>query len=437
MYTWELKNINEYEYEENAPTFKKILPHIVPIITSYKVDGEIVDLLGDTADLYQWYYSLVKDINQDVADEGLIQLVDELTANKENDLEKVRAIYYWTQKNIKYIAFEYALGGFIPREANKVFQKKYGDCKDNSSILYRMLEIAGLSGNLTWIGTRSIPYSYKDVPTPLVDNHMILSYFYEDNVYFLDATGRFTPLEFPSSFIQGKEALVAINEGEFQIEQVPVVSAEKNALTDQTTIEIVNGMVVGKSITEISGYKKIDYLYGLENENTSEKIQQFYNAKLRKGNNKFLIDEIVETNKEDYDKSLKVTYNFTIGNHSKQLGDEIFINLNLNKKLSDYRTQSDRKHEIEYDYKSAYNYKTTLTIPEEYVLEYLPENQEYKNDYISSKITFDHKDNQITYTHSLLLDFINLDLAQQKEVNALIKKVEKGYKEIIILKKKT
>ena len=133
-------------------------------------------VLNGISSLYDWYYSLVKDINTQEKDKDLEALVASLTVGKDNDLEKVKAIYYWTQQNIKYIAFEYALGGFIPREAYDVFKKKYGDCKDNSSILSEMLSIAGLKGSLTWIGTRSIPYTYKEVPTPAVDNHMILSY---------------------------------------------------------------------------------------------------------------------------------------------------------------------------------------------------------------------------------------------------------------------
>ena len=104
---------------------------------------------------------MVENVNVEPANKELVSLVAKITADKKTDLEKVKAIYYWTQKNIKYIAFEYALGGFIPRESNEVFRKKYGDCKDNSSMLYRMLEIAGVKGHLTWIGTRSIPYTYE------------------------------------------------------------------------------------------------------------------------------------------------------------------------------------------------------------------------------------------------------------------------------------
>ena len=69
--------------------------------------------------------------------------------DKETELEKVKAIYYWAQKNVKYVAFEYALGGFVPRDANDIYSKKYGDCKDNSSIMntsWMKIRLVGLVG---------------------------------------------------------------------------------------------------------------------------------------------------------------------------------------------------------------------------------------------------------------------------------------------------
>lgn len=435
IYSWEVKNIDKYKYEVSAPTYKKILPHIVPIITSYTANNTNTSLANKVSDLYDWYYSLVKDINQEPANEDLVKLVKELTANKTNELEKVKAIYYWTQQNIKYIAFEYALGGFIPRQANDVFQKKYGDCKDNSSILYKMLDIAGIKGDLTWIGTRSIPYNYADVPTPIVDNHMILSYTNNDTTYFLDATGRYIPIDYPTSFIQGKEALISKGGSNYTIKKVPIVPAIKNAVIDTTEISIVNENLIGKTKVEISGYNKIETFNYLENEKTPDKIKAFYNTRLQKGNNKFLIDSLVETNKFDYEKNLIVNYNFNISNYAKKVGDEIYINLNLVKDVSTYKTQDDRKNEIEFDYTNYFNYTTTLNIPAGYTVEYLPENITLSNDYVSSSITYQIKNNTIVYNHNYSFNVLNVSLAQQKEVNALIKKIETAFKEVIILKK--
>lgn len=434
-YSWEVKNIDEYKYEENAPTFKKVLPHIVPIITSYKSNNTNTNLANKVSDLYQWYYSLVKDINKEPADENLVKLVKELTADKPTELEKVKSIYYWAQQNIKYIAFEYALGGFIPREANDVFQKKYGDCKDNSSILYKMLDIAGIKGDLTWIGTRSIPYNYSEVPTPIVDNHMILSYTNNEDTYFLDATGRYISIDYPTSFIQGKEALISKDGSNYIIKKVPIVPAIKNAVIDTTHVSLMDENLVGKTKVEISGYNKVTCFNYLENENTTDKIKAFYNARLQKGNNKFLIDSFTETNKFSYEKNLIVDYNFNISNYAKKLGDEIYINLNLVKDLSTYKTKEDRKNEVEFEYTGYFNYTTILTIPTGYIVEYLPENITLSNDYISSNITYQVKGNTLIYNHVYSLNTLSLNLGQQAEVNSLIKNIEKAFKEVVILKK--
>ncbi|MFT7352991.1 MAG: transglutaminase-like putative cysteine protease, partial [Flavobacterium sp.] len=434
IYTWELNDQSTYEYEANTPSFKTILPHIVPIITSYKIKKENKRLLGEVSDLYGWYYSLVEEVNVEAPDQELVTLVAEITADKKTELEKVKAIYYWAQKNIKYIAFEYALGGFIPRESNEVFRKKYGDCKDNSSILYRMLEIAGVKGNLTWIGTRSIPYTYEEVPTPVVDNHMILSYEYDERTYYLDATGRYIKFGIPTSFIQGKEALVSYGK-EFKIKKVPVIDAKQNAYIDSTTITIENGSVIGSGKTIISGYPKIDVFNALENENTQTKLKQFYNSTFEKGNNKFLVSRFKETNKYHYDNDFIVDYNFEIKDYAKNLGDEIYINLNLNKDLSYYKTDKKRKNAIEFDYKRYFRYTTELEIPAGYRIDFVPEDVTVSDDFMTCEITYVVKENTVIYDQTIELNFLILTLAQQKEVNKQIKKIERNYKEIVVLKK--
>ncbi|MEO9571128.1 MAG: transglutaminase-like domain-containing protein [Polaribacter sp.] len=434
IYTWVVNNQKEFDFEANTPTYKTILPHIVPIINSYKNKKENKPLLGDVSELYNWYYSLVENVNTEAPNKELVALVNKITVDKKTDLEKVKAIYYWTQKNIKYIAFEYALGGFIPRESNEVFRKKYGDCKDNSSILYRMLEIAGVKGNLTWIGTRDIPYTYKEMPTPVVDNHMILSYENNGKTYYLDATGRYIKFGIPTSFIQGKEALVSYGK-EFKIKKVPIIAAKINAIIDTTAIKIKDGSVLGASKTSISGYPKIDLFHNLEDENSKTKIKQLYNNKFVKGNNKFLINSFKEINKYHYDNDFIVDYDFEIKNYSKKLGNEIYVNLNLNKDLSFYKTDKKRKNAIEYDYQRYFSYTTKLEIPKGYKVDYIPEAVKVTSDYLTSEITYSEKENYVIYNHTIELNFLVLSLEQQKIVNKQIKKIEKNYKEIVVLKK--
>lgn len=435
IYTWRASNVKQFENEDGSPTYKKVIPHIIPLISSYEENGETFPVLKDVKDLYGWYHSLLKDLNKAEDDEELVRLVNEITQGKNSELEKVRAIYYWTQKNIKYIAFEYGLGGFIPREANEVFQKKYGDCKDNSSILHKMLSIAGIQGRLTWIGTRSIPYSYNDLPTPLVDNHMILSYENGGDIYFLDATGRYIPLEFPSSFIQGKEALISGGENNFKIETVPVMPARKSAVIENTQLFITDETIKGTSQARVTGYNKIDLFNDLEELSGETKLKEYYNAAFEKGSNKFLIRTFEENNKYSYDDDFVLSYEFDVSDYGKKIQDEIYLNLNLNKVLSNYRHPKDREQEREFEYKNSFTYSTELEVPKGYRVEYIPKNEEFSNDLIKSTISYVQDKGKIKYQHDVELNFLLLDLEEQKRVNDLIDKAEKAYKEVVILKK--
>ena len=52
----------------------------------------------------------------------------------------------------------------------------------------------------TWVGTRDRPYKYHEVPAPVVDNHMILSFKYKDQFYFIDGTSNTSPISEPTAF---------------------------------------------------------------------------------------------------------------------------------------------------------------------------------------------------------------------------------------------
>ena len=434
-YSWELNGIDEFEFEGSTPNFRYFVPHIIPRIKSYSNNGEEIILLSDVSDLYGWYYSLVKDLNTEETDKDLVETVEILTADAESDLDKVRAIYYWAQENIKYIAFEYALDGYIPRQANDVFKKKYGDCKDNSSILTEMLKIAGIEGYLTWIGTRDIPYTYSQVPTPMVDNHMIISYQENGKNYFLDATGRYMKLELPASFIQGKEAMVSVDKDSFSIKTIPIIPPTTNALVDKTTLQISDGKLQGKAVTEISGYKKIDYFYDLEEQSNFSELKEYYNAKFRKGNNSFLIDGFEEINKYDYDKDFQVAYNFSIDNHVQDLNGETYVNLNLNKNILGYRNRDDRKTTREYDYQQMYDYEIVFEIPEGYSVDYIPENLSVTDDLLDFSISYEQAEGTLIYRHSFKSHFLTLSLEEQEHVNTLLDKAVKSFKEVIVLNK--
>jgi hypothetical protein len=273
------------------------------------------------------------------------------------------------------------------------------------------------------------------MPTPLIDNHMILTYTDGDNTYYLDATGRYVSINYPTSFIQGKEALVGNRDGTFEVKKVPVIPANQNTLVDHTNLFLENTILKGDTSVEISGYPKINMFRSLENISETDELLEYYNKRFTKGSNKFLIGEFTETNKFDYDHNFKLNFDFQLADYIKDIGNEVYVNLNLNKPVSQFRTDDDRKYRKEFDNQKSYKYVNVFEIPEGYQIDYMPESFNIDNQFVSASINYEIEDGRIKYEHHLESWFISLSKEEQLKVNALVKKIEKQYKEIIVLKK--
>lgn len=436
IYEWNHQNIKSYPNNSEAVNHKYRIPHIIPHIKYYVNGNDTTYILNSTKDLYKWYKSLTTETNTKPCDNEIKVLVDSLTKNCTSNLQKAKNIYYWTQQNIKYVAFENGLGGFIPRDANDVFKKKYGDCKDNSSLLEQMLKEAGIEGHLTWIGTRKIPYKYDQVYTPIVDNHMILTFFDNNKPYFLDATGRFLDIELPSSFIQGKEALIAIDNENYKIIEVPTVDNKTNYIKENIDLSIdSNNVLIGKADRTYSGYEKTNIFNRLDNVKDNKGLKEFYRKKLQKGNNNFLLDSFKETNKYEYDKEFSVDYSFNLKNYINKNGNNIYVNLNLNPyDITAVKATPPIKGAIDYTHQFYGEFNTKLTIPKGYEIEYLPENISVSNNLIDAEISYKKEENTIIYTHKVITKFLMVSVEEQKQINKLIEKIQRNFKEVVVLK---
>lgn len=132
---------------------------------------------------------------------------DEITQGKSTAIEKVKAIYYWVQDNVRYIAFEDGLAGFKPEKAQEVLRRKYGDCKGMANLTKELLKASGFDSRLCWIGTHHIAYDYS-TPSLAVDNHMICAVVLNGRRYFLDATEKYIPLNEYAERIQARQVLI-------------------------------------------------------------------------------------------------------------------------------------------------------------------------------------------------------------------------------------
>ncbi len=389
--------------------------------------------MTDPASLYDWFYSMVKDINKDISPE-VKTVTDSITAGAADNVEKVRRIFYWVQNNITYVAFEDSLGGMIPREASLVCSRRFGDCKDMASTLVEMIRAAGLTAYKTWIGTRDIPYSFTDVPSPMATNHMICTYIQDGQNYFLDATGKDAQFNFFTSMIQGKEAFVGMGPDKFQIIKVPVMDTGKNQFIDTTYLTVNNNEIDGKGYLRARGYEKIITSRRLRNYEDKEK-QDLLAGLLRKGNNKFKVDTSSFDNLDDRDKDLGIRYKFRVFDYTQKNDKDVYINMQLEKEYKNDLLESDREAPREFEYKDINKNVNILNIPKGYKVSYLPAASSYSDPMFGFKIDYQLKGNALIYRSYIYINTLMIHKEDFDRWNKMIRQLTKAYNETVTLTK--
>lgn len=435
VYSWSLKDIAPLKYESNNPGYLYIAPHVIVYVKSYKLNGKKVDVLGEIDQLFDYYKSFVKDLNVS-EDENLKNTTIELTKNLTTDEEKIKAIFYWVKDNIKYVAFENGYEGFIPREAKLVNERKFGDCKDMSSIITEMAKYASIPNvNLCWIGTRQIPYSYVDIATPAVDNHMIAAFEHEGKIIFLDATDKETKYGLPTSFIQGKDALIKIGNS-YKIIPVPVVDAEENVVEETLNLKLNKNKIEGSGKMSINGLTRSHYLLSMGDASGKTRFEMVKSLVL-KGNNKFNLKDFNEENIKDRNLPYIINFNFDLDNYVIHAGNESYINLFLDKPLEKLNIENERKSMFELDFLLKNKMNFQLEIPSDLKLKTLPKNDSLDNELLKYTIEYIiEKEDKIILKFEIETKKLLIKNEDFELWNKSIKQLKTNYNEAIILASK-
>lgn len=434
VYQWTALNVKPLKYEFNAPGYLHIVPNVNVYIKEYTVGKTVTPVLGTVDKLYNYYKKFIEQIGKE-ENQALKDISLELTKNEKSDTEKVKKIYYWVKENINYLAFEDGYEGFIPRSSSLVFERKFGDCKDMGNLIYTMAKYSNIKNVfICWIGTRSIPYSYEELPTPGVDNHMIAVYQDENKKYFfLDATDKHTKFGLPSDFIQDKEGLVGKGDS-YEIIKVPIVKASDNAVNEVINMTIDGDKLVGDGFISFDGFNRTNIVYALGDTTDKERFDAIKSIVL-KGNNKFNLKEFKEANFENKDQSYTIDFKFEIPNFVITIDNEMYVNLFLDQMITKMILEKDRKFSYDLDQLTKTQAKYILKLPKNYKLSYMPKNETITNDLLDAQFSFESRAGEIILNASFVNKKLLVEPKDFELWNASLNKIKEIYSETIKLEK--
>ncbi len=183
VYAWEIGNLPSVALEPHMPPIDHLCPHIhVSSVTTWE-------------ELAQWGSKLFLpaiEVTPEIRAKS-----QEITKGKKTEYEKIEAIFYFMESNIKYVAADLNRGGFKPHAAHEVLKNLYGDCKDQATLFVSLLRSAGIEAHPALINSYFTSGINEMVPSPDF-NHMIVYIPREGEPLWLDTTPGIT--RFPELF---------------------------------------------------------------------------------------------------------------------------------------------------------------------------------------------------------------------------------------------
>jgi hypothetical protein len=398
-YVFIMKDVPAYKPEYGRIGRAYTDPHIIVQIKTFESKGEELKGFDKTEDVYKWNNRLYLMAGNER--DKLSVLLSKITQGKTTDTEKIKAVYYWVQDNIRYIAYEDGYSGYIPASAQDVLAKKYGDCKGMANLLTEMLKLAGFDAHFTWIGTRSIPYP-QSMPALCVNNHAICTLNYGGKTYYLDGTESYIPFGENAFRIQGKEVMIAKGD-QFEIKTVPVSVANDNKIFTLADFVMAGEKLNGKVKVLLTGNQRTEFHQSYQYLTTTSQ-QEFLNDFLEFGNDNMIATNLKTSDLKNRELPVEINGDVDLSNTVNTISSDMYVGIDFFPKSLD-RFVPDEKRIQGYDLDVLIKYedKISLTIPADKKFFDKPDKLELKSDGYEFKGEYTIEGNKIILTKELAI----------------------------------
>lgn len=233
IYYWSVENVPAKTKEDFLPPENKVQMAVLFAPDNFEISGSY----GSTKswkDLGKWSWQL----NQgrfDLSPESQ-QKVQRMIDGVTDPYKKIRILYKYLQSSTRYVAIETNLGGWQPFPAEETFKNKYGDCKDLSTLMVAMLNVAGIKAYTADALMRNKGVVIEDFPSNQF-NHVITFVPMENDTLWLECTADFLDIHDTPYNIEDINALV-IKEDGGELIHTPTAPASENRWISKTNVKI-------------------------------------------------------------------------------------------------------------------------------------------------------------------------------------------------------
>jgi hypothetical protein len=300
---------------------------------------------------------------------------------------KLSRITEYIQKNIRYFIVMRGIGGLQANHAADIFRNRYGDCKDKTTILISMLQVAGIHAFYVPVDDRRGIVD-PDAPS-LVGDHMITAIEIPADVQdarlkaivkakdgkrylIFDPTDERTPVGNLRSELQGSFGALAAGSAS-QVIALPVLDPEANGTERKGAFTLAaDGTLTGAVDSSHFGPTGTDLRYMVKNRDEKER-REHWERVVAESLPGVTLDSFEFVEPSALDKPFELHYKITARQYSHQAGTLLLVRPRV--LGTDAIPFDDKPRIYPIDLGATGRWRTSydITIPAGYVIDEIPD----------------------------------------------------------------
>ncbi len=374
IYLWEHRDIPQIFDEDYMPPMEEIAFNIS------------VTTMESWEEFFHWWRKLIK--GKTDPNEAIRKIATELTRDLSSSRDKIEAIFDYVKREVRYVSIDLGKSGYVPEPAPEVFENKYGDCKDKSTLLISMLKAAGIPAHYVLIPTHDVGNLIKHFPYPFQFDHCIVATEKEPEGYrFLDPVYENHPFDYLPGGDQNRDVVIfKLDETVFAT--TPLAKPEESTDISRQQITVKeDGTIEVEEERSFSGSAEARFRTFFNNASPIEIKELFLEA----------IDEIspgaklldyAYSDPLDFKQRLTGKLKYIATHYCKKAGDILIFQVPRVCGQCLESVKQERKHPVLYESQSYSKNEVSFNIPEGYYVYHLPEPVEIKNPYFEYRSSY-------------------------------------------------
>lgn len=421
IHLWEYKYIPQIIKEKSMPPIEEIAFRI------------LVTTVNSWEEFSSWWRKKIQGKTE--PDDAIKRKVAELTKDASTLQEKIEVIFDYVKTEIRYVSIDFGKSGYEPEAAKKVFENKYGDCKDKSTLMISMLKAAGIPAYYVMIPTTHTGNLIKDFPYPFQFDHCIVAVEDQGGYHFLDPIREGYRVHDLPGIDQGRNVLIFKN-GKIVFSETPWAKSEENAHYSRSRIKIGPDRSIECETIEFGVGEREARLRSFVLNRRPTKIKEALEERVDGISSGAKLLEYTHSNPLNFKERFQFKFDYKAMDYCKKAGGILIFDVPEIWKSCPATGKKERRYPIIVNNNSYTKNEVEFNVPDGYELYYLPEPLEIKNRYFEFRSTYRQEGERVIYEGVLISRASKIPPEEYISYQTFCHEMEKSFDRSVVFMRK-